>query len=162
MVKFKTYRNKLNNLIRKSKREYYHKQFERAKKKKKKKNIRQTWKTINDIIGRCKSVSQKKKSTFKTDDGYVVNEPDKISNSFNDFLVNIGPKLASGIKHSGKDYFEYLLNPTQTSLFMKPIIIAEEIVKIISKFNQNKSPGHNGIGNLIVKKCCTYCFKTIR
>ena len=33
---------------------------------------------------------------------------------------------------------------------MKPII-AEEIVKIISKFNQNKSPGHDGIGNLIVK-----------
>ena len=33
---------------------------------------------------------------------------------------------------------------------MKPII-AEEIVKIISKFNQNKSPGYDGIGNLIVK-----------
>ena len=33
---------------------------------------------------------------------------------------------------------------------MKPII-AEEIVKIISKFNQNKSPGHDGIGNLIVQ-----------
>ena len=29
----KTYRNKLNNLIRKSKREYYHKQFERTYKK---------------------------------------------------------------------------------------------------------------------------------
>ena len=113
-----------------------------------KNNIRQTWKTINGIIGRCKSVSQQ--STFKTDDGHVVSESEKISNSFNDFFVNIGPKLASGIKHSGKDYFEYLLNPTQTSLFMKPII-AEEIVKIISKFNQNKSPGHDGMGNLIVK-----------
>ena len=143
LVKFKTYRNKLNNLILKSKREYYHKQFERTKY-----NIRQTWKTINGIIGRCKSVSQQ--STFKTDGGHVVNEPDKVSNSFNDFFVNIGPKLTSGIKHSGKDYFEYLLNPTQTSLFMKQII-AEEIVKMISKFNQNKSPGHDGIGNLIVK-----------
>ena len=34
------------------------------KKKKKKKPIRQTWKTINDIIGRCKSVSQKKKKVL--------------------------------------------------------------------------------------------------
>ena len=33
---------------------------------------------------------------------------------------------------------------------MKPIL-ADEIVKIISKFNQNKSPGHDGIGNFIVK-----------
>ena len=66
------------------------------------------------------------------------------------FFVNIGPKLASGIKHTGKDFFYYLLNPTQKSLFMKPIL-ADEIVKIISKFNQNKSPGHDGIGNFIVK-----------
>ena len=79
-----------------------------------------------------------------------VTEPDEISNSFNDVFVNIGPKLASGIKHTGKDFFDYLLNPTQKSLFMKPIL-ADEIVKIISKFNQNKSPGHDGIGNFIVK-----------
>ena len=39
---------------------------------------------------------------------------------------------------------------TQKNLFMKPIL-ADEIVKIISKFNQNKSPGHDGIGNFIVK-----------
>ena len=42
-----------------------------------------------------------------------VAEPDEISNSFNDFFVNIGPKLASGIKRTGKDFFDYLLNPTQ-------------------------------------------------
>ena len=142
-VKFKTYRNKLNHLTRKSKREYYHKQFESTKN-----NIRQTWKTINGIIGRCKSGSQQ--STFKTDDGKKVTEPDEISNSFNDSFVNIGPKLASGIKHNGKDFFDYLLNPTQKSLFMKPIL-ADEIVKIISRFNQNKSPGHDEIGNFIVK-----------
>ena len=33
---------------------------------------------------------------------------------------------------------------------MKPIL-ADKIVKIISKFNQNKSPGHDDIGNFIVK-----------
>ena len=52
------------------------------------------------------------------------------------FFVDVGPKLASGIKHTGKHYFDYLLNPPQESLFMKPILAAE-IVKIISKFNQN-------------------------
>ena len=30
-------------------------------------------------------------------------------------------------------------------------ILADEIVKVISKFNHNKSPGHDGIGNFIVK-----------
>ena len=141
-VKFKSYRNKLNNLIRKCKREYFYKKFESTKN-----NIRQTWKTINGIIGRGKSKSQQ--STFKTDDGGVVTEPEIISNSFNNFFVDIGPKLASQIQHSGKDYYEYLQNPTQSCLFMKPII-AEEIVKIISTFNQNKSPGHDNIGILVI------------
>ena len=34
---------------------------------------------------------------------------------------------------------------------MKPII-EEEIIKIICKFDKNKSAGHDGIGNLIVKR----------
>ena len=34
---------------------------------------------------------------------------------------------------------------------MKPKV-EDEILKIISKFDKNKSPGHDGIGNLIVKR----------
>ena len=34
---------------------------------------------------------------------------------------------------------------------MKPII-EDEIIKIIGKFDKNKSAGHDGIGNLIVKR----------
>ena len=34
---------------------------------------------------------------------------------------------------------------------MKPIV-EDEILKIISKFDKNKSPGHDGIGDLIVKR----------
>ena len=30
-------------------------------------------------------------------------------------------------------------------------VVAEEIIKIISEFQQNKSPGHDDIGNLVVK-----------
>jgi hypothetical protein len=144
LVKFKTYRNKLNTLIRKCKREYYHKKFESSKN-----NIRQTWKTINGIIGRDKTAKQQ--STFKTDDGNIVTEPDSIADYFNNFFVDIGPKLASNIKHTGKDYYEYLNEPTQKCLFMNPII-ADEVIKIITKFDQNKSPGHDDIGNFIVKQ----------
>ena len=34
---------------------------------------------------------------------------------------------------------------------MKPIV-EDEILKIINKFDKNKSAGHDGIGNLIVKR----------
>ena len=39
---------------------------------------------INCVIGRCKSKSQQ--NIFKTDDGDVVTEPDRIYNSFNNFF----------------------------------------------------------------------------
>ena len=52
-------------------------------------------------------VEGKKQSTqnkFKDDDGNVFIDPENISNQFNDFFVNIGPKLASNIHSSGKNY----------------------------------------------------------
>ena len=43
---------------------------------------------------------------------------------------------------------------------MKPIV-ADEVVRIISKLNQNKSPGQDGIGNLIVKKVASIISKPL-
>ena len=76
------------------------------------------WACTTHSLGRRVTKKKKKKKRLrktrvKTDDGDEVTEPDSISNAFNDFFVNIGPKRASTIKHSRKDYFEYLLNPTQ-------------------------------------------------
>ena len=143
-IKFKTYRNKLNNLIRKSKCEYFYSKFRNSRN-----NIKETWKTINSIIGRVTKVSTQ--SNFKTDDAENITEPKNISNAFNNFFVDIGPKLASKIQHTGKNYFDYLIKPAQTCIFTKPIV-PEEIVKIIGKFNPNKSPGHDNITNMVVKK----------
>ena len=36
-------------------------------------------------------------------------------------------------------------------MYMKPIV-ESDILKIVSKFNANKSPGHDNIGNFIIKK----------
>ena len=80
-----------------------------------------------------------------------LTEPKTASNTFNNFFVDIGPKLASKIQHSGKGYFDYLTKPVQTCIYTKPIV-AEEIVKIIRKFSPNKSPGHDDITNMVVKK----------
>ena len=45
-------------------------------------------------------------------------------------------------------------------MYTKPVV-PEEIVKIIAKFNQNKSPGHDDIGNMIVKKVATEISKPL-
>ena len=60
-----------------------------------------------------------------------------LCNLFNNSFVEIGPKLASNIYHSGKDFYEYPQNTTQNNLFPNPIHSEETINKIVNKFNQN-------------------------
>ena len=67
--------------------------------------------------------------------------------------MNVGPKLASGIQNTGKNYYDYLIisDMRSNSMHMKPIV-ASDIIKIIDKFNPNKSAGHDNVGNYIIKK----------
>ena len=144
LQKFKTYKNKLNMLIRKSKRMYFFKKFEKSKN-----DMKKTWQEINCIIGRGNKQSTQCK--FKDDCGNTVTNPQEICNQFNSFFVNVGPKLASNIKNTGKNYYDYLPDMRSSSMYMKPIVELD-IAKIIDKFNPNKSAGYDNIGNFIIKK----------
>ena len=86
LQKFKAYRNGLHGLIRKSKRSFYFNKFEQVKN-----NMCRIWKTINNLIGRTQKQSQTDR--FKGNSGTIITDPNKIANEFNDFFVNIGPKL---------------------------------------------------------------------
>ncbi len=76
---FKTYKNKLNMLIRKAKRKYFFRKFEHSKN-----NMKQTWNTINNILGRGKQQTCQNK--FKDDHGNIFSNPEDVSNQFNDFF----------------------------------------------------------------------------
>jgi hypothetical protein len=131
-------------LIRKSKRKYYYSKFESAKN-----NMKETWETINNVIGKQKK--QKSENKFKHDQNRIITDPKDISNQFNDFFVEIGPKLASNIQSTGKKYYEYLGEARSSSMYLKPIV-EMEVIKIIEGFKQNKSAGHDNIGNFILKR----------
>ena len=108
--KYKSYRNKLHKLIRKMKRQYFERKFQQSKNK-----MKQTWININNILGRAKKKSHQSK--FKNDVGQFITDPQVISSDFNNFFVNIGPKLANEIGTSHQNYFEYLSNPVQNNFF---------------------------------------------
>ena len=110
--------------------------------------MKKTWQ--ESVIGK----SQKKQSyqcKFKDDCGNTITDPQEICNKFNDFFVNVGLKLASGIQNTGKNCYDYLSDMRSNSMQMKPIV-ASDIIKIIDKFNPNKSTGHDNVGNYIIKK----------
>ena len=80
-----------------------------------------------------------------------ITNPQEICNQFNICFVNVGPKLASDIKNTGKNYYDYLPDVRSSSMYMKSIV-ESDIIKIINKFHPNKSAGHDNVGNFIIKK----------
>ena len=79
LLKCKTYRNKLTNLLRVGKRLYFENQTEINKT-----NIKQTWRLLNNAIGQNK----KKKLTYPLEDENGANK--KVANKFCKYFTNIG------------------------------------------------------------------------
>lgn len=111
--------------------------------------MKKTWQQINCIIGKNKAKSSQK--TFKDKHGNIVDDPEEICNHFNSFFVNIGPELASNIKH--KNYYDYLHEISNSNMFLKPVVECD-ILEIINKFKPTKSTGCDDISNYIIKKVC--------
>ena len=110
--------------------------------------MKKTWQEINCVIGRGNKHSIQCK--FKDDCGNTITNPQEICNQFNSFFVNVGPKLASNIKNTGKNYYDYLPDMRSSSMYMKPIVELD-IAQIIDKCNPNKNAGHDNIGNFIIE-----------
>lgn len=80
----------------------------------------------------------------------VYTDPKIISNKFNDYFASIGPSLADTIKHTGKDFNEYLSNSCKSTCYFKPAD-ESEILKIICSLGSKKSPGFDQIKPDLVK-----------
>ena len=76
------YKNKLTTLIRCSEKKYYAEKFDSLKR-----NIKGTWKIINNII-RDKSCTNGKCSVTEIlSNGKILSDPKQIVSKFNDFLL---------------------------------------------------------------------------
>ena len=107
--KCKTYKSLFEILKEKSKNNYYSRKLENCKQ-----NMKKTWDTIKQVIGKTK--------TFKNDipkrmviDGIETFDQNKIANGFSKYFTEIGPKLASSIPSSSK-VFKQFMNVSKTML----------------------------------------------
>lgn len=76
------YKNKLTDIIRKYKKDYYNNVLAKCKD-----NITSTWKILNSII-------RNKKSTTSFSKCFYDNDKKEVVEGFNHFFVNVGPKLS--------------------------------------------------------------------
>ena len=113
-LKYTKYRNILNNLLRVAKKSHITAEIDLNKF-----NMKETWKTLNNLLGRNKLI--KLPDFFKDLDGNKITDSKKIANNFNDFFTNIGTKLANKISSPDSDYVSPLKSKNQTKQhFSKP------------------------------------------
>ena len=140
-------------LICKSKRPHFFTKFELAKN-----DMKQTWRTINNVIGKCQK--QSSYSKFKDECDNVFTNPQDISNKLNEFFVNIGPELAANIHNTGKNYYDYLKDVIPSSMYFKPIL-EMDIMKIINSLIQVKVPVMIISGILLLKRVANEIVKPL-
>ena len=98
---YKIYQNKLNHLTRLAKKNYYSKRLDQAGN-----DIKSTWNTINELLGRVKSKSRLPVS-FLNNNNEEVCDSKLIANDFNDYFVNIGPNLAKNLIKAVMDFINF-------------------------------------------------------
>ena len=125
------YRNFVTNKIRLAKKEYYERKFEEYKK-----NIRETWKIINDVI-RNKSKSKFSIKKLIVDDE-VFENPKDVANILNNHFCNVGSDIAKSFKSNFNDHKRYLGTNNIQSLFLCPVL-PQDIKSIILNLKTSKS-----------------------
>ena len=138
---YKKVRNKIVEIIRLSKENYFKNYF--SKNVKSPKNI---WKGIGDLIQR-KGKSQKDIS-LKINNNNVT-DTNTIAHEFNSFFTNIASKVRSSISRCNKTYNSFLPARIRNSIFFTPIE-DHEIVKLIQGIDCNKAVGPSSIPNKIL------------
>jgi len=118
--KYKIYRNKLNHTIRIAKKLYFHKKLTSDQG-----NTKETWRTLNELLNR-KNNTHSFPSKFVVDQKELT-DPSDIANNFNDFFVNIGPKLAEKFDKSNDMYNNYLTGDYLNSMFLSEITPSEVV-----------------------------------
>lgn len=136
-----TYRNMTNNLIRKTKTQYFQKKIEKNKK-----DTKHLWNTVKEICSQ-KKVHNRINSIF--DNGQILTDGKLITNNFNNHYVTVGKKLADQIipnPNYDKPRNKNIIN----SMYITPTN-SIEINGIILSLRNGKAAGIDGVKAEVLK-----------
>ena len=149
---YKQYRNKLQSLIRNLEREHYKMLFEQNKN-----NLKKSWSIIKNLIN--KNAKKSTRSSFKIS-GRVVKNPEIISNSFNEFYINIGKNLAAKIPSNDISPTSYIKDRNEHSMYLQPTDTTE--ISHIIKNLKESSAGYDEIQAKVVKASLLYLIEPLK
>ena len=151
--KFKCLNNKFKKLARKEKKKYYHERFEDCVT-----DIRKTWSLINLIVKKKKCKNDV--PCVFTDAQKSYNTFSEIANGFNDFFVDVGPRLSESIPQSSKSFRDFLGDQYDEEFNFQEV--NSFIINItLSKLKSKSSVGNDNISMKLLKEIMPIIVKPI-
>ena len=141
--KFKVYRDTINSLSRKSKKQYHKQYFIKHAN-----NLKKAWKGINNLLNRQGKF--KVSDIFLNINGKLVTEQKIVADKMNHYFVNVADKLAEKIPKPNTKYQDFLKNPNVHSFYLSEIN-PYEIDELIRDLGMNKAGDIYGNTSNIVK-----------
>ena len=141
--KFKTYRNLINKLKRRSMILYYKNYFQEHMN-----NAKKSWTGINTILHR--NSKTRMSDIFLNSNGNLFTDQKTVSKMFNNYYINVAGNLESKIPKPKTKFQDYLRNPNEHSIYLKETTPAE-VNKLTCSLDANKAPDLFGISVKIVK-----------
>ena len=132
----------LSTLMKKSEQNYFTKFFENNLK-----NLINTLKGIKSILSMKRSFSNT--PTFLTFQNENIDNPERITNIFNNYFSTISENTQAKIKHWHKKYTDYLSNENLDTFFLSPTDKGE-IKFILSSLDIGKSTGPYSIPSKVL------------
>ena len=137
--KYTIYRNRLNYIIRESRKAYYGRQLELNCA-----NLKCTWNILRNLLGKTPS----KLPSHVSVNGKKIADPKVIANAFNSYFVNSG---RFDNTHTNGSFHDYLGNNLPESLFLLPTD-RDEILKVNKQMKSKHSSGLDGFSPFFTKK----------
>ena len=144
LLRFNDYSKAYSKEIRRAKNQYYDNKFEEYVS-----NSKKTWSLINEIIQKNKHKTSMPSIFY--DESKSYESALDIANGFNDFFVNIGPKLAQSIPQSDKDYNDFMKDPIRQD-FVFANVTHDIIYDALKRLQPKKSVGLDGISMAMLKE----------
>ena len=150
---YRSYRNLIVSLLRKSKKQYHTDYFEEHKQ-----NMKKTWDGIRDLI----NVSKKSSTNINqiVNDNQTFTDNKSIAKALNNYFVNIGPSIENKIPKAKSSFQTYLGDQNPVSLILNPCD-TDEITEIISSFGARKACGPFSISTNLLKEFSQHFSKPI-
>ena len=153
MMNYKSYRNKLNHIVKVAEKQDYSGLLNNCQD-----NIKKSWQIIKGIVNRYKSNQLQTK--FKLNNGSFTTDGYVISNKFNDFFINIGPNLAANIQKQNLAPLDFMDQPLLNSIYLSEGT-SEEISNILKSL-KNGAAGYDEINAALSKHISSFITEPLK